>query len=84
MAAELGIQHSLLFAYRIVPVLFAPAGDRFQSSLEPFGYRLHVHRELAFAPICVKSYGTFTGDKSSRAYLGVALLVLMLICASRA
>jgi hypothetical protein len=35
-----------------VPVLFAPAGDRFQSFLEPFGYRLHVHRELAFAAAC--------------------------------
>ena len=52
VAAELSIQHFLLFAHRLVPVLLAPVGGRFQSSPEPFGYRLHVHRELALTAAC--------------------------------
>ena len=52
MAAELGIQHFLLFAHRVVPVLLAPLAGRLQSSPEPFGYRLHMHCELALAAAC--------------------------------
>ena len=52
MAAELSIQHSLLFAHRIVPVLLAPVGGCLQSSPEPFGQRLSVHCELALAAAC--------------------------------
>jgi len=37
VAAELGIQHFLLFTHRVVPVLLAPFADRLQSSPEPFG-----------------------------------------------
>src|SRR6516225_2971427 len=52
MAAELGIQHFLLFAHRVVPMLLAPFADRLQSSPEPFGQRLYVHCELALAAAC--------------------------------
>ena len=47
MAAEFGIQRLLLFAHRVVPVLFAPVVDRLYPSAETFGERLHVHCELA-------------------------------------
>src|SRR6201987_940150 len=49
MAAELGIQRLLLFAHRVVPVLFAPVVDRLYPSAETFGERLHVHCELAMS-----------------------------------
>jgi hypothetical protein len=47
MAAEFGIQGFLLFAHRLVPVLFTPISDRLQPSAEPFGNRSHVDCELA-------------------------------------
>ena len=47
VAAELGIQGLLLLVHRVMPVLFAPVGDGFQSSVEPFVNRLHAHGELS-------------------------------------
>jgi hypothetical protein len=47
MAAELGVEGFLLLAHRVVPVLFAPVGDRFQPSSEPFRYRLDMYCELS-------------------------------------
>src|ERR1035441_6148441 len=49
MAAEFCIQGLLLFAHRLVPVLFTPVGDRLQPSAEPFCNRSHVDCELALA-----------------------------------
>ena len=46
MAAELGVQGFLLLGHGLVPVFFAPFGDGFQSSAEPFRLRPHMHREL--------------------------------------
>lgn len=49
MAAEFGIQRLLLFAHRVVPMLFAPVADRLHPSALTFGERLHVDCELAFS-----------------------------------
>ena len=52
VAAELGIKGFLLLVHRIVPVLFAPFGDRLQTPTESLTDRLHVDCELPFSAEC--------------------------------